>query len=59
MANDDDLIDTTEASELLDVAPDRLEVMVSEDMLTPVGGESSTAWRFRRSEVLALKLAGG
>jgi hypothetical protein len=59
MANEDELIDVAAAAELLDVATDRIEVMVEEDLLTPVGGESSTAWRFHRSEVLAVKLAGG
>ncbi|OWY58723.1 hypothetical protein B7486_78440, partial [cyanobacterium TDX16] len=57
--DDDDLIDATEASELLDVQPDRLAVMVEEDLLTPIEGGSSTAWRFRRAEVLAVKLSGG
>ena len=52
----DDLIGAAEASALLEVAPDRIAVMVSEGMLTPVGdGEL----RFSRAEVLAARELGG
>jgi hypothetical protein len=52
----DELIGAEEASALLEVAPDRIEVMVSEGLLTAVGdGEL----RFLRSEVLAARELGG
>ena len=52
----DDLIGADEACVLLEVAPDRIEVMVSEGMLTVVGdGEL----RFVRAEVLAVRELGG
>jgi hypothetical protein len=52
----DELIGAEEASALLEVAPDRIEVMVSEGLLTPVGdGEL----RFLRAEVLATRELGG
>jgi len=52
----DELIGTDEASALLEVAADRVEVMVEEGILTPVGeGER----RFRRAEVLAARELGG
>ena len=52
----DELIGVEDASELLEVTPDRIEVMVSEGLLTPVGdGEP----RFRRTDVLAVRELGG
>jgi hypothetical protein len=52
----DELIGAEEASALLEVAPDRIEVMVSEGLLTPVGdGEL----QFSRAEVLATRELGG
>ena len=52
----DDLIGVEEASALLEVTADRVEVMVEEGLLTPVGtGER----RFRRAEVLAARELGG
>jgi hypothetical protein len=52
----DELIGDEDASALLEVTPDRIEVMVSEGLLTPVGeGER----RFRRAEVIAARELGG
>ena len=52
----DDLVGAEEAAGLLEVAPDRIEVMVAEGLLTPVGdGEL----RLSRSEVLAARELGG
>ena len=52
----DDLIGAEEASALLEVAPDRIAMMVSEGMLTPVGdGEL----QFTRAEVIAARELGG
>jgi DNA-binding transcriptional MerR regulator len=52
----DDLIDAAEASALLEVSPDRVDVLVEEGLLTPVGdGEQR---QFRRSEVLAVRDLG-
>jgi hypothetical protein len=52
----DELIGVDEASALLEVTPDRVEVMVSEGLLTPaIGGEL----RFVRAEVLAARELGG
>jgi hypothetical protein len=53
----DDLIDADEACALLEVARDRLDVIVSEGLLTPV--EGADAPRFSRAEVLALRELGG
>lgn len=56
----DDLVGVEEASRLLEVAPDRVQVMVDEGMLTPVeGGGQGAGLRFERSEVLALRQLGG
>jgi hypothetical protein len=52
----DELIGVEEASALLEVVPDRIEVMVSEGLLTPVG---EGALQFRRAEVLAARELGG
>ena len=52
----DDLIGVDEASALLEVNPDRVEVMVEEGLLTPVGEGDL---RFRRVEVLATRELGG
>jgi hypothetical protein len=52
----DEVVGVDEASALLEVTPDRIEVMVSEGMLTPLGeGEL----RFARAEVLAARELGG
>jgi hypothetical protein len=52
-----ELVGTADASALLEVAEDRIPVMVEEGLLTPVAGDGDL--RFRRSEVLALRLLGG
>ena len=52
----DDLIDAAEASALLEVAPDRVDVLVEEGLLTPIGDGDQR--RFRRSEVLAVRDLG-
>jgi hypothetical protein len=52
----DDLIGIDEASVLLEVTVDRVEVMVEEGLLTPVGAGER---RFRRAEVLAVRELGG
>lgn len=52
-----DLVDATEASRLLEVGLAQVQVMVDEGMLTPVAGQREQ--RFLRSEVLALREAGG
>jgi len=53
--HEDDLLDATQAAEVLQVPADRIEVMVDEGLLTPEGDHG----RFRRSEVEALRLQGG
>jgi hypothetical protein len=52
----DELIGVDEASTLLEVTPDRVEVMVEEGLLSPVGDGPR---RFRRAEVLAARELGG
>jgi hypothetical protein len=52
-----EVVGAAEASALLEVAEDRIPVMVEEGLLTPVAGTSDL--RFRRAEVLALRLLGG
>ena len=55
-ARPDETIDAQEASDLLEVPPDRIEVLVQEGLLTPLGdGEER---RFRRAEVLAVRDLG-
>jgi hypothetical protein len=53
----DDLIDADEASALLEVERARIDVMVAEGMLHPVG--TTDPPRFSRAEVLALRELGG
>src|SRR2546429_271609 len=48
----DEVVGVDEASALLEVTPDRIEVMVVEGMLTPLGGSEL---RFSRAEVLAAR----
>jgi len=55
-AGPDDLLDAAEASALMEVPPDRIDVLVEEGLLTPVG--DSAERRFRRSEVLAVRDLG-
>jgi len=53
----DDLIGVEEASRLLEVATDRVRVMVEEGLLTPAEGGDGN--RFLRAEVLAVREIGG
>jgi hypothetical protein len=53
----DDLIGVEEASRMLEVAPDRVQVMVDEGLLTPA--ESGDGKQFLRAEVLAVREIGG
>ena len=52
----DDMVDAREASALLEVPPDRVDVLVEEGLLTAFG--DGEARRFRRSEVLAVRDLG-
>jgi hypothetical protein len=53
------LVGIDEAAELLEVARDRVPVMVEEGLLTPVDEEGVDGPRFRRAEVIALSELGG
>jgi hypothetical protein len=53
----DDLIDADEACALLEVARDRLDVMIAEGLLTPADGDDGP--RFSRAEVLSVRALGG
>jgi hypothetical protein len=53
----EDVVDITGAADLLGVSVEQVSVMVHEDMLVSVGTESSPY--FRRTDVLAVRLAGG
>jgi hypothetical protein len=53
----DDLIGVDEASRLLEVAPDRVQVMVDEGLLAPA--EGGDGQQFVRAEVLAVREIGG
>jgi hypothetical protein len=52
-----ELIDAGEAARLLEVAPDRVQVMVDEGLLTPA--DDGVGVLFMRSEVEAIRLLGG
>ncbi|WP_208027196.1 hypothetical protein [Rhabdothermincola sediminis] len=52
----DELIDLREAATILEVTPDRVDVMVDQGMLEPVASRRGP--RFRRTEVEAVRLAG-
>ncbi len=52
-----ELIDADEAARLLEVARDRIDVLVDEGLLAPASGHEGS-W-FLRSEVLALRQLGG
>lgn len=52
----DDTVDSDEASVLLEVPPDRIEVLVQEGLLTPLPDTEER--RFRRAEVLAVRDLG-
>ena len=51
------LVGVDEAAEILEVARDRVQVMVEEGLLTPV--DEAGEPRFRRAEVIALSELGG
>ena len=51
------LVGIAEASELLEVTPDRVQVMVDEGLLVPAEGDGEL--RFPRGEVIALRELGG
>jgi len=53
----DDLIGIEEAAALLEVTPDRVQVMIEGGLLDPVGGRGGT--RFYRGEVIAARELGG
>jgi hypothetical protein len=53
------LIGVDEAAELLEVARDRVQVMVEEGLLTPIDEGGVGGPRFRRAEVIALSELGG
>lgn len=53
---EDELIDLREAAMILEVTPDRVDVMVDQGMLEPV--TSGREPRFRRTEVEAVRLIG-
>jgi hypothetical protein len=52
-----DVIDMQEAAALLEVTPDRVEVMIDGGLLNPVGGPGEP--RFYRGEVVAARELGG
>lgn len=57
--NDDkDVLDISGAAELLGVSVEQVTVMVDEEMLVTLGAEKSSPY-FRRSDVIAARLAGG
>jgi len=53
----DELIGADEASRVLEVQPDRIDIMVAEGMLSAVEGPGGP--QFRRAEVMALRQQGG
>jgi hypothetical protein len=50
------LLRIDDAARMLEVTPDRIEVMVRQGMLDPVAGEGP--WRFRVPDVEAVRLLG-
>jgi hypothetical protein len=52
-----ELVGVEEAARLLEVAPDRVQVMVDEGLLVPEDGPGEL--RFPRGEVIALRELGG
>jgi hypothetical protein len=53
----DELVNREEACSLLEVDAERLDAMVAEGMLDPVGSDDDV--RYSRAEVLALRELGG
>lgn len=58
MTHEDQVIGPDEASELLEVPPTQIPVLVEEGLLTPVD-DGSGGTGFVRAEVLAARLQGG
>ena len=56
-AQPDNVIGIEEATALLEVTPDRLQVMIEGGLLNPVGGAGEA--RFYRGEVIAARELGG
>jgi hypothetical protein len=56
-AQPDDLIGINEVTALLEVAEDRVQVMIEGGLLNPVGGSGEP--RFYRGEVIAARELGG
>jgi len=52
-----DIVDMDEVCALLEVTPDRVQVMVEEGLLDPVEGEGEL--RFERGAVIAVRELGG
>jgi hypothetical protein len=52
-----ELVGVEEAAHLLEVTPDRVQVMVDEGLLVPADGPGEP--RFPRGEVIALRELGG
>ena len=52
-----DLVNMDEVCALLEVTPDRVQVMVEEGLLAPVEGEGEL--RFERGAVIAVRELGG
>jgi hypothetical protein len=52
-----DLVGVDEVCALLEVTPDRVQVMVDEGLLDPVDGEGEL--RFERGAVIAVRELGG
>jgi len=52
-----DLVGMDEVCEILEVTPDRVQVMVEEGLLDPVEGEGEL--RFERGAVIAVRELGG
>ncbi|HET9729854.1 MAG TPA: hypothetical protein VFR41_10560, partial [Acidimicrobiia bacterium] len=57
-SSDDQLVDITEAAELLGVPTEQVHTMIAEDVIVVVPGEQGSA-RLRRDEVEAVRLLGG
>lgn len=58
MDDPQDMLDDATAAAVLEVAPDRLDVMVADGLLTPAGAEGEGR-RFTRAEVEAVRQLGG
>ncbi len=56
---DDELVDMATAAVLLEVAHDRVQVMIDEGLLTPVQGSDGGGLLFSRAELMAVRELGG